>query len=94
MLLTGHKIPSDKPQNDYVYAPELPWDAAVLACMEYIDWRECHIEKKPWNKIDNLALCESVRGRVQEWGDLFVEQLGHVAVTIKQMELGPSLFGS
>ena len=50
---------------------ELPWDAAVLACIEYIDWRECHIEKKPWNKIDNLALCESVplTEHVQDDGD-------------------------
>ncbi|KAK7105675.1 hypothetical protein V1264_017024 [Littorina saxatilis] len=36
---------------------ELPWDAAVLACVEYVNWRECHIEYRPWNKIDNLALC-------------------------------------
>ena len=50
---------SNWPQNVMMLS-ELPWDAAVLACIEYIDWRECHIEKKPWNKIDNLALCESL----------------------------------
>ncbi|PVD26891.1 hypothetical protein C0Q70_12039 [Pomacea canaliculata] len=37
-------------------AGELPWDAPLLSCIQYCDWRECHIENKPWCKIDNLAL--------------------------------------
>ncbi|KAK7479422.1 hypothetical protein BaRGS_00029339 [Batillaria attramentaria] len=36
---------------------ELPWDAPVLSCIQYCEWRECHITNKPWSKIDNLALC-------------------------------------
>ncbi|XP_076438471.1 serine/threonine-protein kinase Chk1-like [Babylonia areolata] len=38
-------------------AGELPWDAALPGCKHYVSWRECHIENRPWNKIDNLALC-------------------------------------
>ena len=42
---------------DYILS-ELPWDAAVLGCVDYVNWRECHIENRPWSKIDNLALCK------------------------------------
>ncbi|KAL8598034.1 hypothetical protein ACOMHN_062632 [Nucella lapillus] len=36
---------------------ELPWNGAVSSDTDYCKWRECHIENRPWNKIDNLALC-------------------------------------
>ena len=37
---------------------ELPWDEPTASCLEYTDWKLCNVIKSPWNKIENLSLCE------------------------------------
>lgn len=38
---------------------ELPWDRPTSDCSAYRDWKDSNIIGSfPWNKMDNLVLCE------------------------------------